>query len=407
MTVRILLAIAAVSVLAALTLAQTPGGSDVPASAWRPAGSAALDVPPGPVAPAQAMLASPAGLPGPEGPRRSVARVTTGSGSLPNQHGQVWREYDISPYTARVTTTKRPEQAIVDWILRETGYEVWHSEPLGILSASPRTLRVYHTPEMQAVVAEIVDRFVASEAECQTFSLRVMTLENPNWRARAQSVLHAVPVQTPGVSAWLLQREDAAVLLAELQRHLDYREHSSPHLLVNNGQSTVVSMLRPRAYVHDVTLRPDICPGYEPHNGQIDEGFSLEFSPLLSLDRRLIDAAIKCNIDQVERLAPVVLEVPAPGYNRQRAKIEVPQMAQFRFHERFRWPVDQVLLLGLGIVPPPVPVDNQVTVGGLPLPLPASPARVDLLVMVESKGPAVDAGRRGGEREARLYRGRY
>ena len=284
---------------------------------------------------------------------------------------------------------------------------MWHSEPLGILSASPRTLRVYHTPEMQAVVAEIVDRFVASEAECQTFSLRVMTLENPNWRARAQSVLHAVPVQTPGVSAWLLQREDAAVLLAELQRHLDYREHSSPHLLVNNGQSTVVSMLRPRAYVHDVTLRPDICPGYEPHNGQIDEGFSLEFSPLLSLDRRLIDAAIKCNIDQVERLAPVVLEVPAPGYNRQRAKIEVPQMAQFRFHERFRWPVDQVLLLGLGIVPPPVPVDNQVTVGGLPLPLPASPARVDLLVMVESKGPAVDAGRRGGEREARLYRGRY
>ena len=100
--------------------------------------------------------------------------------------GQVWREYDISPYTARVTTTKRPEQAIVDWILRETGYEVWHSEPLGILSATPRTLRVYHTPEMQALVADVVDRFVASEAENQTFSLRVMTLDSPNWRVRAQ-----------------------------------------------------------------------------------------------------------------------------------------------------------------------------------------------------------------------------
>ena len=52
-------------------------------------------------------------------------------------------------------------------------------------------------------------------------------------------------------------------------------------------------------------------------------------------------------------------------------------MSQFRFHERFRWPVDQVLLIGLGMVAPPVPVDNQVTVGGLPLPLPtlARPGR--------------------------------
>ena len=98
-------------------------------------------------------------------PARPIARVTAGNGTLPNEHGQVWREYDISPYTARVTTTKRPEQAIVDWILRETGYEAWHCEPLGILSATPRTLRVYHTPQMQAVVADVVDRFVASEAE--------------------------------------------------------------------------------------------------------------------------------------------------------------------------------------------------------------------------------------------------
>ena len=78
--------------------------------------------------------------------------------------GQVWREYDIRPYTLRVTTTARPEQAIVDWILRETGYEAWHSDPVGLLSANRETLRVYHTPEMQAIVADIVDRFVNSAA---------------------------------------------------------------------------------------------------------------------------------------------------------------------------------------------------------------------------------------------------
>ena len=189
--------------------------------------------------------------------------MTAGNGTLPNEQGQVWREYDISPYTARVTTTKRPEQAIVDWILRETGYEVWHTEPLGILSASPRTLRVYHTPQMQAVVADIVDRFVSSEAETRTFSLRIVTIDNPNWRVTAHRTLRPIPAQTPGVCAWLLPKEEAAVLLGALQRRSDYREHSSPHLLVNNGQSTVISALRGRSFIRDVNPRPDAWQGYD------------------------------------------------------------------------------------------------------------------------------------------------
>ena len=189
--------------------------------------------------------------------------MTAGSGALPNEQGQVWREYDISPYTARVTTTKRPEQAIVDWILRETGYEVWHTEPLGILSASPRILRVYHTPQMQAVVADIVDRFVSSEAETRTFSLRIVTIDSPNWRVLAHRTLRPIPAQTPGVCAWLLSKEDAAVLLGALQRRSDYREHSSPHLLVNNGQSTAVSALRGRPFIRDVNPRLNAWQGYD------------------------------------------------------------------------------------------------------------------------------------------------
>ena len=38
--------------------------------------------------------------------------------------------------------------------MRETGYEAWHSDPVGVLSASQRSLRVYHTPQMQAVVMD-------------------------------------------------------------------------------------------------------------------------------------------------------------------------------------------------------------------------------------------------------------
>jgi hypothetical protein len=205
-----------------------------------------------------------------------------------------------------------------------------------------------------------------------------------------QQFLRPVTVQTPGVGAWLLQREDAAVLLSELQRRSDYREHTSPLLQVNNGQSTVVSAMRSRPYVRDILLRPDVWQGFEPQSGAVDEGFTLEFSPLLTSDKQLIDAVIKCNIDQVEKMIPVELEAPTATSPRQRTPIEVPQITQFRFHERFRWPVGQALLVGMGMVPLPVPVDAKAMqlVPGITLPLPKSPPRAELLVLIEARGAA-------------------
>ena len=360
---------------------------------------------------ATSAAAQPAATAAASAPRQPIARVTAGSGSLPNDHGQLWREYDISPYTLRVTSTNRPEQAIIDWILRETGYEVWHSEPLGILSANQRTLRVYHTPEIQAVVADVVDRFVASQAETQAFGMQVVTVDSPNWRTRAQRTMRPVQVQTQGVQAWLLSKEDAAMLIAELRRRTDYREHSSPHLLVNNGQSTVVSATRGRTYVRSVKLRPEAWPGFEPETAIVDEGFSLEFNPLLSVNAQTIDATIKCDIDQVEKLVAVMLDVPTPAAPRQKAKVEVPQITHFRFHERFRWPVDQVLLVEMGVVAMPMPVDGKPLVAGLPLPLPLPtwPARADMLVFIESKGKVSQTPRvtRAGLPEPKTYQGRY
>ena len=87
--------------------------------------------------------------------------------TLPNRHGQVWRKYDIRPYTQKLTDHEHPEQAIIDWILRETGTDHWFREPLGLLSANRNTLSVYHTPATHAVVSKIVDRFVLNKSEAQ------------------------------------------------------------------------------------------------------------------------------------------------------------------------------------------------------------------------------------------------
>src|SRR5262245_42857501 len=40
----------------------------------------------------------------------SGLKVTKGAGVLPNEHGQVWREYDISPYTLKIQGAAKPEQ---------------------------------------------------------------------------------------------------------------------------------------------------------------------------------------------------------------------------------------------------------------------------------------------------------
>ncbi|NLE37520.1 MAG: hypothetical protein GX621_05795, partial [Pirellulaceae bacterium] len=170
MLVRTILAALSFGVAAA-AWADSPSG-DVPERTtmqWRSVGAG--DAPASPVAatvPADAPATAGRVDPTPAPPEESAGVA------LPRDHGQVWREYDISEYTLRVTSTERPEQAVVDWILRETGYEAWHGEPLAILSCSPRKLHAYHTPDMQAVVAGIVDRFVGSQAESRAFSLRIV-----------------------------------------------------------------------------------------------------------------------------------------------------------------------------------------------------------------------------------------
>ncbi|MGD9722832.1 MAG: hypothetical protein AB7O59_15970 [Pirellulales bacterium] len=315
--------------------------------------------------------------------RGPIARVTPGSGTLPNDAGQEWRDYDISPYTARVTSTNQPEQAIRDWILRETGYEAWHGDVIALLCANRRTLSVYHTPAMHAVVQEMVDRFVNTEAESHAFGMRVITLGNPNWRAKAHRMLRPVSAQTPGVQAWLMAKEDASLLLADLAKRSDFQEHSTPHLVVNNGQSTVVAKTRTRNYVRDIVMRPaEAWPAFEPQMGQIDEGFKFEFHPLLSLDGGVIDAVLKCEVDQVEKMLPVRIDVPSQVVRQQTTDIEVPQLISSRMHERFHWPVDQVLLISLGVGPAPVPQAPS----ALRLPLLSSSSRSDLLVVVESRG---------------------
>ena len=316
---------------------------------------------------------------------RSNLKVAKGQGVLPNDHGQVWREYDISPYTLRVRDVAKPEQAVIDWVLRETGTEVWFAEPLGILSASSTTLRVYHTPEMHERVRGIVERFVAGDTSSHALGVRLMTVGSPNWRVRALSLLKPVDVKSPGVEAWLLTRENATAFYEQLKARADFREHNSPRLEIANGQSQTLARMQPRPYTRGIQLKKEF-PFYDVIPGKIDEGYSLQISPLMAVDGQTMEAAITCSVDQIEKLVPLAIDVPT-GKESQRVQVQVPQMASWRLSERFRWPVNEVLLLSCGVVATPAPGASGML--SVLAPLGIASNRADALLMIEHRPPPV------------------
>lgn len=366
--------------------AQNPAAAQVASALVSPLANPESVTAPSPVTAASPAAAS-SGSEGlkslPAAPRQSLAKVTAGNGSLPNAQGQVWREYDITPYTQRLATTARPEQVITDWILRETGYEAWHGDVLTILSADSTVLRVYHTPEIQTQVSEIVDRFVNPDPAGESFSMRLVSVDSPAWRAKAARILRPLPTQTPGLQAWVVAKEEAALLIAEARKRTDYREHSPPQLLAGNGQALKSQGKRPRTFVQGFQPGGNAWQGLLPVTGRIEEGYSAEVTPLVSLDEKSVEAMIRCDIDQVEKIHAIPIDLPAANGAVARTQLEVPQTSSIRVHERFRWPLDQVLIVALGVVPSPVPNDAQ---GGfLPL-VSTAPPRVDLMLVVEPRG---------------------
>ena len=323
-----------------------------------------------------------------------ITQVSRTFDSLPNDAGQVWREYDISPYTTAVQGDPQPQQALLDWILSETGTEMWFHEPLGILSANRNRLFVYHTPEIHAVVKPIIDRFVKTRGQVQNIDINLVTVQNPNWRSRAYTMMQPIEVQSPGVEAWMISKENAAVLLGQLRQRGDFRQHSSGRLTAHDGQKVVLERREPVQFVRSLRWINGQIPNYQPMMTTVDEGYRLDISSLSSLDNRTIEAMIHCDVDQVEKLTTVKVPVPyLVGSAAEKMNLQIPQIVSWRLKERFRWPADQVLLLSCGVVANPDPKTGNELGGplaGLTRVL-GGRKRADALVFLEYRGPAIGA----------------
>lgn len=312
----------------------------------------------------------------------------SGGGKLPRSAGQEHRIYDLRPYTGYLTKIDRPEQAVIDWVLRETGTDVWFTQPFGFISADRDSLSVYHTNEMHKVVSGVVERFVAGDKDPQVLAIRVINVGNPNWRSRAQLLMQHVSVDSPGVQAWLLSKENAAMVMQQLRQRTDTRVTQDLNLVLHNGQTQKLASTRGKNYVRNVRQAVSGWPPYEPETGEIQEGYKVEISPLLSTDGRTIDCVIKAEIDQLDRLLPVELELPLPNNGVHRARIDVPQVVSWRLHERFRWPSDMILLLSCGVVASPDREQSNIPFLNMDMLTGTTSGRADALMFIQFKGRA-------------------
>jgi hypothetical protein len=317
----------------------------------------------------------------------AVGQISNG-GKLSRSAGQEHRVYDLRPYTGYLTQYDRPEQAIIDWVLRETGSDVRFTEPFGFMNANRDSLSVYHTNEMHQVVAGVVDRFVAGEKDPLAMRMLVMTVGNPNWRSSAHMLMQHVAVESAGVQAWLLSKENAAIVLNQLRQRTDTRQIQDLNLVTYNGQSEKLSSVRGRNYVRNVRQALTGWPPYEPETGEVQEGYRLSISPLLSTDGQSLDCIIKADIDQVDKLFPVDLELPLPNNQIHRARIDVPQVVSWRLHERFRWPSDTILLLSCGVVASPERPQSAVPLLNMDVFTGTTAGRADALMFIHFRGRA-------------------
>ena len=315
-----------------------------------------------------------------------ITRVTNGLQHLPNTAGQVWRTYDISPYTKAITNNPRPQQAMIDWILKETGKEIWFTEPMGILNASKTELHVYHTPAVQERILPLVDRFVKSQGQQIVMGLRMLTIGSPNWRASAISMMQPIDVQAPGIEAWLMTKENAAVLGGMLRSRSDYQERNSGDLPVVNGQQYTLRRTQPIELARSIGIVNDGVARYQPLMDRIEQGFTLDFSALNSLNGQTIDAIIGIEINQVEDIQAVTVDLPTANGQTQPYQLQIPQLVSWEIEERFRWPSNMVLVISCGVIATPGP--QKEALFGLTSLINGTQGRADALMFVEYKGPA-------------------
>jgi hypothetical protein len=263
---------------------------------------------------------------------------------------QVWRDYNLTPYTMRLTSAEQPERAVVNWIINETGQETWHGEDPAVLCASRGRLRVFHRPEVQDEVAEIVERFVRPVHSTVSVEVDVIGTTDLNWRNGLSHILKPVAIGDDGQRVWFIAREDASLVRERLRSNRNATFLAERQVVAPNGAPTLVETDRPVNYISSLELASGPYIGYQPVVSRLHEGVRFAFTPLWASNGAHLDISLKLTTRGVRKLHHAQSVAPLSTGN-QTTTVQVPEVSTTLLERTVRWPVDQSMLISAGIQP--------------------------------------------------------
>jgi hypothetical protein len=302
--------------------------------------------------------------------------------NLGGEPGQLWKRFDISRYTGLAQNQSTPQNAIVEWIFRRTSTAPWHGDKIAVLSASRSQLRAFHDAATLKMVEDVVERFTNAVNDILSIRVRVVAAVDPRWRYAIFSRLVPVGSGPQGQQIWTLRLEDAALVLAQMQVNQGFKVLVNQKYEMINGQTLKVDTSIARAFTGGMQREGAAGLGYQPQAEQLDEGFSLKLSPLLTFDGDSVDAAIVLTSNTVRNFHRTRVLAPRE-IGAGEISIDVPEVSETRLEQTVQaWPLGQTLLISAGIQPGILQDKN----GFLNLRIPGTyPTSTELLVFLDAE----------------------
>jgi hypothetical protein len=311
--------------------------------------------------------------------------------NLPGEPGQSWKRYDINRYTGLAQNQSTPQTAIIEWIFRRTGTSPWHGDKIAVLSATRAQVRAFHDAATLKMVDEVVERFTNAVNDFLSIRVRVVAAVDPRWRYAVYTRLTPVGSGPQGQEIWTLKMDDAAFVLAQMQLHQGFKLLVNQKYEMINGQTLKVETTMARSFSGGMQRDSAAGLGYQQKAEQLDEGFTLRLSPLLTFDGDSLDAAIELTSNTVRTFHRTRISAPSQ-IGASELVIDVPEVSETRLNQTVKdWPLGQTLLVSGGIQPGILQDKN----GFLSLRIPGTvPTSTELLVFLEAE--TVSRGRSKG-----------
>ena len=298
-------------------------------------------------------------IPGPDelpGATTPAPAAEEGAGAPPPdfrpEPGQAWRTFDLSKYTSLRHNVGDPQKALVEWIFRDTGSTVWHSDKIAVLCASRTQLRVYNTPKILKRVAAMVERFTNQQAgDYLKLRVRFVAAVDTRWRYAVATRLKAVGSGPQGQQIWTLKAEDAEFVRTQMSVYQGFRPLADQELKMVNGQTLTVRTTEAVDYIVGPQRDSAIGLGFQPGSAQLEEGIVLRISPLLTFEGDALDAAIDLKVNTVKSLHRTrILTRREVGPSDM--TIDVPEVVESRLNQTVQGlPLGETLLISGGIHP--------------------------------------------------------